>query len=158
MEMRCVLWSLLLLILLKWHRPITWGLTRVAEADIASESPVVATDIEEGLKWGNGGMVRVCRACRPCNVAYSLHFLSYKEIWPFTWWSPSMLKSEGTTWPDRRILIWSCILFVFSQVMSWIVGLGGRMSAAKLLLPFLVLNSFCEGKSPKSENPQAFIL
>uniref|UniRef100_A0A3B3CED5 Cadherin-23 n=1 Tax=Oryzias melastigma TaxID=30732 RepID=A0A3B3CED5_ORYME len=37
--------------------------------------------------------------------------------------------------------------------MSWIVGLGGRMSAAKLLLPFLVLNSFCEA----SNQPPRFL-
>ncbi|XP_053189417.1 cadherin-23 isoform X2 [Scomber japonicus] len=31
--------------------------------------------------------------------------------------------------------------------MSWSVGLGGRMTFAKLLLPFLVLHSFCEASS-----------
>ncbi|KAF6725620.1 Cadherin-23 [Oryzias melastigma] len=40
-----------------------------------------------------------------------------------------------------------------TKVMSWIVGLGGRMSAAKLLLPFLVLNSFCEA----SNQPPRFL-
>ncbi|XP_028278698.1 cadherin-23 [Parambassis ranga] len=37
--------------------------------------------------------------------------------------------------------------------MSWSVGLGGRMTVAKLLLPFLVLHSFCEG----SNQPPRFV-
>ncbi|XP_061601899.1 cadherin-23 [Cololabis saira] len=37
--------------------------------------------------------------------------------------------------------------------MSWSVGLGGRMTAAKLLLPFLFLHSFCEG----SNQPPRFL-
>ncbi|XP_049455634.1 cadherin-23 isoform X4 [Epinephelus fuscoguttatus] len=37
--------------------------------------------------------------------------------------------------------------------MSWSVGLGGRMTFAKLLLPFLILHSFCEG----SNQPPRFL-
>ncbi|XP_038594037.1 cadherin-23-like [Micropterus salmoides] len=38
--------------------------------------------------------------------------------------------------------------------MSWSVGLGGRMTFAKLLLPFVILHSFCEGSNqpPRFEN------
>ncbi|XP_035848378.1 cadherin-23 isoform X4 [Sander lucioperca] len=39
------------------------------------------------------------------------------------------------------------------QVMSWRVGLGGRMTFAKLLLPFLIFHSFCEG----SNQPPRFL-
>nr|XP_040035260.1 cadherin-23 isoform X6 [Gasterosteus aculeatus aculeatus] len=37
--------------------------------------------------------------------------------------------------------------------MSWSVGLGGRMAIAKLLFPFLLLHSFCEG----SNQPPRFL-
>ncbi|KAF3842337.1 hypothetical protein F7725_024288 [Dissostichus mawsoni] len=37
--------------------------------------------------------------------------------------------------------------------MSWSVGLGGRMTIPKLLLPFLILHSFCEG----SNQPPRFL-
>ncbi|XP_031734609.1 cadherin-23 isoform X2 [Anarrhichthys ocellatus] len=37
--------------------------------------------------------------------------------------------------------------------MSWSVGLGGRMTIAKLLLPFLILRSVCEG----SNQPPRFL-
>ncbi|XP_068423405.1 cadherin-23 isoform X3 [Clinocottus analis] len=37
--------------------------------------------------------------------------------------------------------------------MSWSVGLGGRMTVAQLLLPFLILHSFCEG----SNQPPRFL-
>ncbi|KAF1375961.1 hypothetical protein PFLUV_G00225630 [Perca fluviatilis] len=37
--------------------------------------------------------------------------------------------------------------------MSWSVGLGGRMTFAKLLLPFLIFHSFCEG----SNQPPRFL-
>uniref|UniRef100_UPI003AAE43FE cadherin-23 isoform X1 n=1 Tax=Centroberyx gerrardi TaxID=166262 RepID=UPI003AAE43FE len=38
--------------------------------------------------------------------------------------------------------------------MSWSVGLGGRMTLAKLLLPFLILHPFCEASNqpPRFEN------
>ncbi|CAB1425056.1 unnamed protein product [Pleuronectes platessa] len=39
------------------------------------------------------------------------------------------------------------------QVMSWSVDLGGRMTFAKFLLPFLILHSVCEG----SNNPPRFL-
>ncbi|XP_030012447.1 cadherin-23-like [Sphaeramia orbicularis] len=39
------------------------------------------------------------------------------------------------------------------QVMSWSLGLGGRMTFAKLLLPFLFFHSFCEG----SNQPPRFL-
>ncbi|KAI4812232.1 hypothetical protein KUCAC02_023637, partial [Chaenocephalus aceratus] len=37
--------------------------------------------------------------------------------------------------------------------MSWSVGLGGRMTIPKLLLPFFILHSFCEG----SNQPPRFL-
>lgn len=33
------------------------------------------------------------------------------------------------------------------QVMPWSVDLGSRMTFAKLLLPFFILHSVCEGES-----------
>lgn len=50
-----------------------------------------------------------------------------------------------------------CVFIHQVQVMSWSVSFGGRMTFAKLLLPFLILHSFCEGKSSPIMNMCKFV-
>lgn len=60
-------------------------------------------------------------------------------------------KTETARWimsppNDSNSNLHFCV-FCQAQVMSRSVGSGSRMTFARLLLPFLIIHSFCEGES-----------